>query len=224
MANFFCSKCNAMVSASRVDGGICKKCGNKKPFVCAKCEKAMGLNDIFNLSDVTISNQPIYCEECGSERELIKCAICGVKLIRATGVERVVDNEKKICHQKCLDKNAKMFKIMLPVLSLLFSILLGYLSYKVDVWRYDSAIESVNQKISELSKEYDEKLKNIKGTSAKAYDDYKLERKKVMGEKNEELQILEENYKSGVMYYVLGGMFLGVVIGVGTTYKLFKLR
>lgn len=221
MANFPCSKCKAMVSTSRVDGGICKKCGNKKPFVCAKCNKAMGLNDIFNLSDVSISNQPIYCDDCGSNRELIKCGVCGVKLIRSTGIEREVNGVKKVCHQKCLDKNAKMFKIMLPILSLLCAILIGYVGYRVEVWRYDSAIDVVEKQIEEIQKKSDEAAKDLKPSG---FEKWKNERARAIGEKNNEIEKLKQGYKSDVVIFILGGMLLGVATGVTGAYKLFELR
>lgn len=125
MANYPCADCGTMVDTAGT--GTCSKCGSKRPFKCSKCGRKVNLDGIFKPEKLTFSGKPLYCIDCGSDVEQVKCASCGLELMRSSGVEVPKDGEIKVYHKKCLEEQQAMYKRLMPLFCLVAAVLVGYL-------------------------------------------------------------------------------------------------
>ncbi len=126
MPAYPCEDCGTMVDTN--GDGRCKKCNSKKPYKCSKCGKRIGILEVFHPEKLTF-RKPMFCEECGPEVETVECSQCGVKLIRSTGIEKVVNGERKVYHKDCYSNQIRSFKRALPIATIAGLILFGYLGY-----------------------------------------------------------------------------------------------
>ncbi|MBQ7567928.1 hypothetical protein IJT17_03905 [bacterium] len=129
MPSFPCEACGAPVEITGHDYDVkCKKCGDKRPFKCSKCQRRIGLDMIYHPERLTFK-KPIFCQECGSETDFVQCSQCTQSLMRANSVEKIVNGDTHFYHKECYISAIKLQKRVLPVAAIALAFIVGYLFY-----------------------------------------------------------------------------------------------
>ncbi|MDO5295074.1 MAG: hypothetical protein Q4F00_00315 [bacterium] len=118
MASYPCENCGTMVEITGSEYDLrCKKCGEKKPFKCSKCQKQIGVDDIYHPERLTF-RKPIFCNDCGASADFVTCNQCTQTLMRANCVEKNIDGKPHYYHKNCYDDAIKMqnrIKYLAPI-------------------------------------------------------------------------------------------------------------
>lgn len=110
MPSYPCEACGAPVEIPTHDPDMrCKKCGDKQPFKCSKCQKRLSYDSIYHPERLTF-RKPIFCKECGAEADYVTCNQCNLTLVRANSIEKKVKNETHFYHKECYEYATKMQK------------------------------------------------------------------------------------------------------------------
>lgn len=126
MAAVACMNCKALVDTN---DPFCKKCNEKKPFQCSKCEERLATHQVFEPEKLVLK-KPIFCVKCGQETSHVKCANCKTNLVRSAGRERTGrKGELLVYHEDCwktYEMQVKYGNLIrtfgIPILALLFGV------------------------------------------------------------------------------------------------------
>ena len=99
-----CARCGQSVDPT-VDM-FCKSCSDKKPYECSRCNKRVSSDDIFKLETLR-TKRPLLCMGCGESGEVVKCGICKLSLVRATGQTLSSNLGAKVYHPACVERQFK---------------------------------------------------------------------------------------------------------------------
>ncbi|MHB2020441.1 MAG: hypothetical protein ACYCW6_26190 [Candidatus Xenobia bacterium] len=93
-----CVACKSLVDTN---DPFCKKCNEKKPFQCSKCDKRLGTHEVFEPEKLVLK-KPVFCTNCGQETSHVQCANCKTHLVRSAGRERSGRNGAVLVyHEDC---------------------------------------------------------------------------------------------------------------------------
>ena len=121
-----CARCGGPVDPTT--DLFCKACSDKLPYECSRCNKRMSSDDVFQLEKLK-TKRPLLCMTCGESGEVVKCKICKLSLVRASGTTLSSTLGAPVYHQACVDRQFKTVawvKKMIPMLSIL-GFLVGWL-------------------------------------------------------------------------------------------------
>jgi hypothetical protein len=107
---------------------LCKKCGDKKPFQCSKCNKRLSSVEIFEPEKLTF-RKTVFCRACGPAVAVVTCHHCSTGLVRNSGRERIGSKgDALIYHEACwktYELQVRTSRIVLllvsPILAILFA-------------------------------------------------------------------------------------------------------
>ena len=129
MPSYPCENCGAPVEITGNEYDLrCKKCGERRPFKCSKCQRRIGIDQVHHPEKLTF-RKPIFCEECGNETDFVKCNQCSRTLMRSNGIERKVKGEMHIYHRECYEHAIKTQNKVFPIAPISLFLICGYLAY-----------------------------------------------------------------------------------------------
>lgn len=121
-----CARCGTSVDPTL--DMFCKSCQDKQPYECSRCNKRMSSGEVFQLERLK-TKRPLLCMTCGESGEVVKCKICKLSLVRATGRTLSSNLGAPVYHPACVDKQFKTvawIKRLIPMVALL-GLLVGFL-------------------------------------------------------------------------------------------------
>ena len=137
MASYPCESCGAMVEITGKEYDLrCKKCGEKRPFKCSKCQKQIGIDSVYHPERLASYRKPIFCNECGSDADFVTCSQCTQTLMRANSIEKTVNGKPHYYHKQCYEEAVKLKKRTFYACLLLCPIL----AYVFHGWILDSVV------------------------------------------------------------------------------------
>ena len=136
MASYPCESCGAMVEITGNEYDLrCKKCGEKKPFKCSKCQKQIGLDAVYHPERLASYRKPIFCSECGADADFVTCNQCTQTLMRASCIEKVINGKSHFYHKQCYEDAVKLQKRTLYACLVGLSVIFAYVFHG---WIWDS--------------------------------------------------------------------------------------
>ena len=121
-----CAQCGGPVDPTL--DKACRGCSNDEPYDCSRCNKRMGTDEVFQLEKLK-TKKPLLCMGCGESGEVVKCKICKLSLVRASGKTLSSNLGAHVYHPACLERTYNTIALIkkMALLAVFLGFGLGYL-------------------------------------------------------------------------------------------------